>query len=82
GEHVYDPCFGTAGFLSEAADYLRHHSTLSGNQLDELQHKTFFGLELKPLTYLLGSMNMILHGIEGASLELANTLEVHSQNVA
>jgi type I restriction enzyme M protein len=27
-------------------------------------------------------MNMILHGIEGANLELANTLEVHSQNVA
>ena len=39
-------------------------------------------MELKPLTYLLGSMNMILHGIEGANLELANTLEVHSHNVA
>jgi type I restriction enzyme M protein len=82
GENVYDPCFGTAGFLGEAADYLRHHSTLSGTQLDDLQHRAFFGLELKPLTYLLGSMNMILHGIEGANLELTNTLEVHSQNVA
>lgn len=81
GETIYDPCFGTAGFLGEAADYIRHNSTLSGKQLDDLQHKTFYGLELKPLTYLLGSMNMILHGIEGANLELANTLEVHSQNV-
>jgi len=81
GETVYDPCFGTAGFLGEAANYVRHHSTLSSKQMDNLQHKTFFGLELKPLTYLLGSMNMILHGIEGANLELANTLEVHSQNV-
>lgn len=81
GETIYDPCFGTAGFLGEAADYIRRHSTLSGKQLDDLQHKTFYGLELKPLTYLLGSMNMILHGIEGANLELANTLEVHSQNV-
>lgn len=82
GEMIYDPCFGTAGFLGEAADYIRHHNTLSGAQLDEQQHKTFYGMELKPLTYLLGSMNMILHGIEGANLELANTLEVHSQNVA
>ena len=82
GDKVYDPCFGTAGFLGEAAEYVRKHNTLSGKQLDDLQHKTFFGLELKPLTYLLGSMNMILHGIEGANLELANTLEVHSQNVA
>ena len=82
GERVYDPCFGTAGFLGEAANYIRHHGTLSGRQLDNLQHKTFFGREVKPLTYLLGSMNMILHGIEGANLELGNTLEVHSQNVA
>lgn len=81
-ERVYDPCFGTAGFLGEAADYVRRHNTLSAKQLDVQQHKTFYGLELKPLTYLLGSMNMILHGIEGANLELANTLEVHSQNVA
>jgi type I restriction enzyme M protein len=82
GQKVYDPCFGTAGFLGEAAEYIRHHNTLSGRQLDELQHKTFFGLELKPLTYLLGSMNMILHGVEGANLELGNTLEVHTQNVS
>jgi len=82
GERVYDPCFGTAGFLGEAADFIRRHTTLSTAQLDELQHRTFHGLELKPLTYLLGSMNMILHGVEGANLELANTLEVHTQNVA
>lgn len=82
GERVYDPCFGTAGFLGEAADHIRRNGTLSAAQLDELQSKTFFGLELKPLTYLLGSMNMILHGIEGANLELANTMEIHSQNVA
>jgi type I restriction enzyme M protein len=82
GERVYDPCFGTAGFLGEAADYVRGHSALSGKQLENLQHKTFYGMELKPLTYLLGSMNMILHGIEGANLELVNTLEGHSHNVA
>ena len=29
GEEVYDPCFGTAGFLGEAADYIRHNANLS-----------------------------------------------------
>lgn len=82
GERVYDPCFGTAGFLGEAADYIRENGSLSGRQLDNLQRHTFYGMEIKPLTYLLGTMNMILHGIEGANLELANTLEVHSQNVS
>ncbi|PLX85602.1 MAG: DNA methyltransferase [Desulfuromonas sp.] len=82
GERVYDPGFGTAGFLGEAADYIRAHGNLSGKQLDELQKQTFYGIELKPLTYLLGTMNMILHGIEGANLELGDTLELHSQNVS
>ena len=26
GERVYDPCFGTAGFLGETADYIRRHA--------------------------------------------------------
>ena len=81
GERVYDPCFGTAGFLGEAAEYIRASASLSGAQHDRLQDETFYGVELKPLTYLLGAMNMILHGIEGANLELANTLELHGDNV-
>lgn len=81
GERIYDPCFGTAGFLGESSDYIRRNNSMSGRQLDALQKTTFYGMEIKPLTYLLGTMNMILHGIEGANLELTNTLEVHSQNV-
>ncbi|WP_278471771.1 N-6 DNA methylase [Gimesia maris] len=88
GDKVYDPCFGTCGFLGEAADYMRDPERnpkakqLSGRDLEKLQSKTFYGLEIKPLTYLLGTMNMILHGIESANLELGNTLEVHSDNIS
>lgn len=83
GERVYDPCFGTAGFLTEAADFMRlHNPRQSGEALEKLQRGTFFGKELKPLTYLLGSMNLLLHGIEGAALEMGSTLETHDQNVA
>jgi type I restriction enzyme M protein len=81
GDRVYDPCFGTAGFLVESAEYIRRRSrALSTAQLSSLNHRTFFGVELKALTYLLGVMNLILHRIEGASLEQGNTLELHSQN--
>lgn len=81
GDKVYDPCFGTAGFLGEAAEYIRHHlRTMNTRDLTRLQQQTFFGREIKPLTYLLGTMNMLLHRIEGANLELTNTLEVHSAN--
>jgi type I restriction enzyme M protein len=82
GEKVYDPCFGTAGFLAGASSYIRDHTkSMSTSDLKKLQNETFFGMELKPLTYLLGIMNMLLHRIEGARLEMANTLEVHSTNV-
>lgn len=81
GERIYDPGFGTAGFLGEAAEYIRKHNELSGRQQEQFQKETFFGVEIKPLTYLLGTMNMILHGIEGANLAMANTLELHTQNV-
>ena len=82
GERIYDPAFGTAGFLVEAAEYIRNNAgTLSGSQMDRLQRATFYGIEIKPLTYLLGTMNMILHRIEGAALQLGNTLELHSNNL-
>lgn len=81
-DRVYDPCFGTAGFLGEAAEYVRKNSgRLSDSDLKRLQSETFFGVELKPLTYLLGTMNMLLHRIEGARLEMANTLELHNASV-
>lgn len=79
GDRVYDPCFGTAGFLSEASNYIRCAGNLSGVDLDTLQQATFYGFENKPLTYLLGIMNMILHGIEGAKSFLTLRVPLPSQ---
>ena len=82
GERIYDPCFGTAGFLAEAGEYIRRTAgALSGAALEKLKRESFFGIELKPLTYLLGVMNMLLYRIEGANLELGNSLERHAQHV-
>jgi type I restriction enzyme M protein len=81
GERIYDPCFGSAGFLTECAAHLQKAASMSGDQWDKLQNNTFFGIEFKPLSYLLGHMNMILHGIENANFEMGNTLELHSPNV-
>ena len=83
GERIYDPCFGTGGFLAEAGEYVRRTAgTLSGADLAKLKQESIFGVELKPLTYLLGVMNLLLHQIEGAHLELGNTLERHTANVS
>jgi type I restriction enzyme M protein len=39
-----------------------------------LQKKTFYGKEKKSLAYIIGTMNMILHGIEAPNIVHTNTL--------
>ena len=80
GETIFDPACGSAGFLCESYDYLRHgDQKLTTAQLKTLQESTFYGKEKKSLAYVIGIMNMILHGIEAPNLLLTNTL---SENIA
>lgn len=73
GETIYDGACGSAGFLCEAFDHLKRDD-LSTGDWHTLQHETFFGQEKKSLAYVIGIMNMILHGIETPSIRHANTL--------
>ena len=74
GERVYDGACGSAGFLCEAFDYLRAKPGLTAANLKTLQANTFIGKELKPLAYVIGIMNMILHGVEAPNIRHTNTL--------
>jgi type I restriction enzyme M protein len=44
------------------------------NDLEFLKNKTFYGNEKTPLAYVMGVMNMILHGIENPNINKQNTL--------
>ncbi|NDK37325.1 SAM-dependent DNA methyltransferase [Pseudoxanthomonas gei] len=74
GERIYDGACGSAGFLCEAFDYLTSKGNLSTSDAKALQQKTFYGKEKKSLAYVIGIMNMILHGIEAPNIVHANTL--------
>lgn len=82
GETIYDGACGSAGFLCEAFDYLKGHHKLTTKDMKTLQERTFFGKEKKSLAYVIGIMNMILHGIDAPSIVHANTLADHSNDVA
>lgn len=73
GETIYDPACGTCGFLIEAYNHIRP-GELSTSQLKFLSEDTFFGNEKTPLSYVMGVMNMILHGVESPNIAKANTL--------
>lgn len=75
GDTIYDGACGSAGFLVEAYKYLtENQSKLSSSQMAFLQNKTFYGKEIKSLAYIIGIMNMILHGIEAPNIRHMNTL--------
>jgi type I restriction enzyme M protein len=75
GETIYDGACGSAGFLVEAYNYLtENQAKLSSAQIKTLQTKTFYGKEIKSLAYIIGIMNMILHGIEAPNIKHTNTL--------
>lgn len=78
GESVYDGAAGSAGFLVEAFEYMKGDN-LSTDQWQTLQKDTFFGKEKKSLAYIIGTMNMILHGIDAPNIIHTNTL---TENVA
>jgi len=74
GDKIYDGAVGSAGFLCEAFEYLKTKKNLTTKQAENLQKKTFYGKEKKPLAYIIGTMNMILHGIEAPNIVHTNTL--------
>jgi len=74
GNTIYDGAVGSAGFLVEAFEYLRKSENLSTKDSEALQKNTFYGKEKKSLAYIIGIMNMILHGVEAPNIIHTNTL--------
>ena len=79
GETIYDPACGSAGFLCESYEYLRgtrrkEPTKLTTKQLTTLQEKTLYGKELKGLAYILGIMNMVLHGVDSPNILCTDSL--------
>jgi type I restriction enzyme M protein len=73
GETVLDPACGTGGFLVEAFNHLEKQCrTVEDRQT--LQTASIRGGEAKPLPYLLGQMNLLLHGLESPKIDPGNSL--------
>lgn len=80
GETIYDGALGSAGFLCESFERLNQEAKNVANR-KKLQTSTFYGQEKKPLAYVIGLMNMILHGIEAPNIIHTNTLELNNNDI-
>jgi len=81
GEKIYDGACGSAGFLCEAYAYMYERMEKTTGNLKTLQETTFYGKEKKNLAYIIGVMNMILHGIEAPNIIHTNTLTENIRDI-
>jgi type I restriction enzyme M protein len=72
GERVLDPACGTCGFLAETYERLKGEARTPA-ALGQLQG-SLLGIEKKTVPYLLGVMNLLLHGISRPAVDERNTL--------
>ncbi|NVO02817.1 MAG: N-6 DNA methylase [Bacteroidetes bacterium] len=63
GDKVLDPAAGTGGFLTAAIDHVREHFVKTVDDEAILQN-SITGWELKPVAYVLGLTNLILHEMD------------------
>ncbi|HEU5377415.1 MAG TPA: class I SAM-dependent DNA methyltransferase [Ktedonobacteraceae bacterium] len=79
GERIMDPACGTAGFLVEAYEQLKGEVRTPDQR--RMLEDSLIGIEKKPMPYLLGVMNMRLHGIESPHLSERNALAVNVRQI-
>ena len=74
---ICDPACGTAGFLVAAGEYLREHhpALLHDQQLGAHFHQRMFhGFDFDHTMLRIGSMNMLLHGVENPDIRYRDSL--------
>lgn len=80
-EIICDPACGTAGFLVAAAEYLRDLKDGDGNLIlnalgnwEHFNQEMFHGFDFDATMLRIGSMNLMLHGIEDPKIEARDSL--------
>src|ERR1019366_4585499 len=77
GDVICDPACGTAGFLIASGEYLREHYPKMLQDEKPRSHfheKMFHGFDLDSTMLRIGSMNMLLHGVENPDIEYRDSL--------
>lgn len=74
---ICDPACGTAGFLVAAGEYVRqHHPAMLRDPKgsEHFHHGMFHGYDFDATMLRIGSMNMLLHGVENPDIRYRDSL--------
>lgn len=81
GQTIYDPCAGSCGFLVSAYDVLRNQAQTTAES-EFLRSNAFHSQESGALAYFVGTVNLLLHGIDDPQSVRRNTLEQDIRSIA
>ena len=76
-DEICDPACGTGGFLVAAAEYVRdtHPQALTdAAQRHHFHHSMFHGYDFDATMLRIGSMNMLMHGVEAPDIRYRDSL--------
>jgi type I restriction enzyme M protein len=77
GDVICDPACGTAGFLISASEYVRQrHPEMLRDETarSHFHHQMFHGFDFDNTMLRIGSMNMLLHGVENPDIRYRDSL--------
>ncbi len=80
GEKVLDPAAGTGGFLTAAINHIRDNYVHTVDD-EHVVQGSVEGWELKPVAYVLGLTNLILHGIDVPNYEYVDSLKTEYSSI-
>lgn len=81
GEKILDPAAGTGGFLTAAIDFIQENEVKKPEDRKTLQDK-IVGWELKPVAYVLGLTNLILHEIDVPNYLYIDSLKTEYNSIS
>jgi type I restriction enzyme M protein len=76
-DEIVDPACGTAGFLVTASEYVRMHhpsALIDDAQRKHFHESMFHGYDFDQTMLRIGSMNMLLHGVEAPDIRYQDSL--------
>jgi type I restriction enzyme M protein len=76
-DDIVDPAAGTAGFLVAASEYVRDHhadALLDTAQRRHFHESMFHGYDFDQTMLRIGSMNMLMHGVESPDIRYQDSL--------
>lgn len=77
GERVIDPACGTAGFLVNAAEYVKHNhgdSLLKKDSMAAFYEDSFYGYDFDATMVRISAMNMFMHGFAEPNIAYRDSL--------